>query len=159
MPFVHSLVKIKGDKKKGWCAPAELGESAPHYVSFVIPLAEKNRLFDKYTCEAVRIDKPDVRTLVRCDMTKQGGDSFLLNVNDTQLWFFVRPSKKHEGTLHYIGKLDHPDFAYPLTEIEPEEPARLDELCEDRATFLIGCDPFTHYAGLAKLTKVRDKKT
>lgn len=34
MAFVHSLVKAEINKKLGWCAPVELGEAAPHYVSF-----------------------------------------------------------------------------------------------------------------------------
>jgi len=157
--FVHSLVKRKIDDKTGWCAPAELGESTDQYLSFVIPVAEGNHLFDEYTCEAVRIGKPDTRTVVTCVMTKEGKDTFLLNVNTTQLWFVVRSGRKQVPALPYIGKLKHPDFAYALTEIEPEDPSALDKLCEDEDTFLIGCDPLIHYSGPMKLTKAREEQT
>jgi hypothetical protein len=41
MAFVHSLVRAKVNGKRGWCAPVELGETAPHYISLVVPLDEK----------------------------------------------------------------------------------------------------------------------
>jgi len=159
MAFVHSLVKRKVDEKTGWYAPAELDESTDHYLSFVIPVAEGNRIFDEYTCEAVRIGKADKRTVVPCVLTKQGKDAFLLNVNQTQLWFVVRSGRKQVPALPYIGTLKHPDFEFALTEIEPEDPSKLDKLCEDEDTFLIGCDPFLHYSGPIKRTKAREEQT
>lgn len=153
MQFVHSLVKTKTHDKLGWCAPAELGGSVPHYISFVIPLDERKLPFDRYVCEAIKIDKPESRTVVPCDMAKHGADSFVLRINGTELWFVLRPSRKLERALPYVGSLKHPDFASALAEIEPDEPAKLDLLCEDKHTFLIGCDPFTHYSGLTKAAK------
>jgi hypothetical protein len=65
----------------------------------------------------------------------------------------LRRSGKLERALPYVGRLKHQDFACALAEIEPEDSAKLDLLCEDKQTFLIGCDPFSHYSGLSKSTR------
>ena len=54
----------------------------------------------------------------------------------------------------YVGRLRHKDFACPMTEIEPEEPEKLDKLYENQDTFVIGCEPFAHYSGIKKLEKI-----
>jgi hypothetical protein len=148
MHFVHSLVKIRDDDKLGWYAPAELGDSTPHYISFVIPVDDSNALFEEYACEAVKIEKEGNRSVAHYEMTRSGKDAFVLKLKDARFWFVVRPAPNQERALRYVGKLEHPDFVLPLTEIEPEKPALLDKLCQDEDTFLIGCEPFTHYAGL-----------
>ena len=150
MPFVHSLVKTKIDGQTGWFAPVELAELTAHYVSFVIPMADKNRAFDQYTCEAIRLEKSEGRTVIPCELTKTGTDTFQLKFGDTRFWFVVRAAAKHQHALPYVGSLKHADFQYALMEIEAEDPSKLDQLCETEGAFLIGCDPFLHYAGLKK---------
>ena len=39
-----------------------------------------------------------------------------------------------------------------LTEIEPDDPEELDRLFEKEGTLVIGCEPFTHYAGITEPT-------
>jgi hypothetical protein len=146
MRFVHSLVKTKNAEKVGWCAPIELGESAPHYVSFVIPVDDG--MDDRYICEILRGDQ---RNLVAHEMIREGKDSFFLAIGEMRLWFTVRPSSKKGRRLPYVGALKHADFTSLFTEIEPEEPSRLDRLCEDENVIIVGCDPFTHYSGIGKL--------
>ena len=34
MAFVHGFARTQVNGRKGWCAPVELGEAAPHYFSF-----------------------------------------------------------------------------------------------------------------------------
>ncbi len=154
MAFVHSLVKTKRNGKTGWCAPVELGDDAPHYISFVIPVDDKGDFFHEYICETITAEEEDKRieshTLVR-----QGKDSFLLPLGELELWFTVRPVPREERRLPYIGKPQHDDFSFLFTEIEPQEPDRLDRLYEEENTFIIGCEPFTHYSGITRLAKKR----
>lgn len=55
----------------------------------------------------------------------------------------------------YVGNLGHEDFRYSFMEIEPEEPDVLDRLYDEEDTFIIGCEPFTHYSGIKRLEKRR----
>ena len=147
MPFVHSLVRSAKDGSTGWCAPAELGEASPHYISFVIPVGENGTFFSCYSCEAVTPHEKGKDITIH-ELSAQGTDSFLLHINDKQFWFVVKPASKAGRRLPYIGELKHPDFQFLFTEIEPEEPDKLDDLCDSERTFIMGCDPFTHYAGI-----------
>jgi hypothetical protein len=149
MPFVHSLVKSAKADKQGWCAAVELGESASHYISFVIPVDENGAFFSTYSCETVRTSKKE-KSITLHELFAQGEDSFLLHVDDQDFWFVVKPALRTERRLPYIGKLKHPDFRFLFTEIEPEEPDKLDRLYDRKHTFIMGCDPFTHYLGIKK---------
>ena len=136
--------------KQGWCAPVEVGESAPHYISFVIPVDEKGEFFSTYLCEAVTTRNMEKEISLH-ELSAQGNDSFLLRMQGNDFWFVVKPSLKPVRRLPYIGKLNHPDFQFLLTEIEPEEPEKLDDLCLQEHIFIMGCDPFKHYTGIKKL--------
>ncbi len=57
MRFVHSLFKTTIDHKNGWCSPIEVGEAAPQYISFVIPIDPKPDLI--YLCVIVNIAEGD----------------------------------------------------------------------------------------------------
>ena len=145
MAFVHSLVKTQTNGKTGWCAPVELGEAAPHYVSFVIPLVDKSSFFDDYICETITT-KEGKTGVDSHQLIKQGEDSFALHSARSNFWFNLRPTPKDERRLPYIGKLGHEDFQYLFMEIEPEDPETLDKLYDDKDTFIIGCEPFAHYS-------------
>ena len=153
MHFVHSLVRTKKNGKAGWCAPIELGESASHYVSFVIPVDERSGVFNEYACEIVRTRGRDKKLLASHRLVKKGEDSFVLGMDRGEIWFNIRPQSKQDQRLSYIGKLTHADFGLTFTEIEPEEQKSLDKLGDTEGTFIIGCDPFTHYLGIKKLAK------
>jgi hypothetical protein len=155
MPFVHSLVKATVKGKKGWCAPAELGEAAPHYVSFVVPLTSAGEFFHEYTCEIVRTLEQGSKTIEAYELLPQGRDCFLLSIDDVEFWFTLRTVPKGDRRLPYVGKLRHPDFAFLFTEIEPEDQKRLDKLYDDDNIFVIGCEPFTHYLGIKPLLNRR----
>ena len=154
MAFVHSLVKAEVNGKTGWCAPVELGEAAPHYVSFVIPVDDSSGFFHEYTCETITAEERAKR-IESHGLVRQGEDSFVLRLGKLELWFIVRPVPKEERRLPYVGQLAHPDFTFLLTEIEPEEPERLDRLYEENDTFVVGCEAFTHYLGIKRLTNRR----
>jgi len=150
MPFVHSLVRSPlAGGKRGWCAPVELGEAAPHYVSFVVPVADNGQFFGSYSCEAVKVDN-GVKTITTHELASEGQDSFLLHLDGEGFWFIVKPAVKSARRLPYVGRLRHPDFRFLFTEIEPENPADLDNLWNERHVFVMGCDPFTHYSGIKK---------
>lgn len=151
MPFVHSLVRAEIDNKAGWCAPVELGEAAPHYVSFVIPVDESREFFKRYTCETIVVMGEERRREAQ-ELLYQGQNSFVLRFDGNEVWFAVRPVSKTERRLLYVGSLGHADFERLLTEIEPEELALLDRIFDEKNTFVIGCDPFSHYAGIERLT-------
>ena len=53
--------------------------------------------------------------------------------------FFVKPAVKSARRLPYVGTLKHPDFQFLFTEIEAEDPAALDDLCDKHHTFVMGC--------------------
>jgi hypothetical protein len=148
MRFVHSLARTQDGKKKGWCAPIELGEDAPHYVSFVVPVGAKPD--DLYICELVRASE-NQREIIPLELIKEGNDSFFLAFDGVVVWFIVRPVSRHDRRLPYIGKLKHPDFELPFMEIEPESPTALDQIFLEQGVGVLGCDPFTHYAGLKKM--------
>jgi hypothetical protein len=150
MHFVHSLAKTKKNGKTGWCAPIELGESAPNYISFVIPVDERSGLFNEYACEVIKIRQRDKKVLTY-RLVKKGEDSFVLDLDSQEMWFHIRPQSKQDQRLPYVGKLDHADFGLTFREIEPEDAKGLDQLGEAEGTFIIGCDPFTHYLGIKKL--------
>ena len=154
MPFVHSFVKSTKADKQGWCAPVELGEAAPHYISFVVPVDERGAFFSTYSCEAVTTCNKEKRIALH-ELSARGKDSFLLHIEGKDFWFVVKPALKAARRLPYIGKLKHPDFELLFTEIELEEPDRLDDLCTANHTFVMGCDPFTHYAGIKKRREPR----
>lgn len=154
MAFVHSLVRTEVNRKAGWCAPAELREAAPHYISFVVPVDDKHGFFDEYICETITAEDGNQRIEFH-ELVHKGEDSFVLCLGQLELWFTVRPVPKAEHRLPYLGKLQHADFAFLFTEIEPEDPEKLDRLYEEKGTFVIGCEPFAHYSGMKKLAKRR----
>ncbi|HEV3260212.1 MAG TPA: hypothetical protein VG013_25370 [Gemmataceae bacterium] len=154
MAFVHSLVKTEVNGKTGWCAPLEIGEAAPHYISFVIPLDDKGDFFHEYTCETITTEE-GAKRIDPHEFVRRGEDSFVLRLGKLDLWFTVRPVPKEDRRLPYVGKLRHADFAFLFTEIEPEEPERLDRLYDEGNTFVIGCEPFAHYSGISRLEKKR----
>jgi hypothetical protein len=151
MPFVHSLVRTVKGKKEGWCAPVEVGEASPHYISFVVPIVD-GRTHERYACEVVRTSR-DGDKIAAHDMIREGGDSFVLKVADKELWFTVRSVARKERCLPYVGSLKHPDFTSPFIEIEPEDPSKLDQLFEDENVIVVGCDPTTHYGGDRKVMR------
>jgi hypothetical protein len=153
MPFVHSLVRSTHADKPGWCAPVELGEAAPHYISFVLPVDENGAFFASYSCEAVTIRKAK-KNITLHELSAKGSDSFLLQIDGKDYWF-VKAALKAGRRLPYVGKLKHPDFRFLFTEIEPEEPDQLDDLCDREHIFIIGCDAFTHYAGIRKVARLK----
>jgi hypothetical protein len=153
MHFVHSLVRTKKSGRTGWFAPIELGESAPHYISFVIPVDERSGVFNEYTCETIRTGARDDEKRDSHRLLKKGEDSFLLALNRHEIWFNLRPQSKQEQRLPYVGELTHADFSLRFMEIEPEEPRILDQLGGAEGILIIGCDPFTHYRGIKKPEK------
>src|SRR5687767_15351646 len=121
--FVHSLVKATGGDSTGWRTPVELGEATPHYVSFVVPVGTDGRLADAYACEVVKLGKQG-RTIEAFRLTKGGKSAFKLELpKGITLWFTIRSDR-----LPYIGTLRHTDFGHVFAEIEPEEPAALDQI-------------------------------
>ena len=106
-----------------------------------------DRADDRYLCEVVRITESG-RIVNAHEMVKEGKDSFLLRLGELGLWFTARASSRNGGRLPYVGRLVHPDFSSLLTEIEPEDPSRLDQLCETEDIIVVGCDPFTRYSGI-----------
>jgi hypothetical protein len=154
MVFVHGLVRTQANGRKGWCAPVELGEAAPHYISFVVPVDEKCDFFSEYVCEVVTAGEGGKRRESH-DLVRQGTDSFLLRLGELELWFAVRPGPKEERRAPYVGSLEHEDFRYLFTEIEPEQPEVLDRLYDREGAFVIGCEPFAHYAGAKRLAKAQ----
>ncbi len=152
MAFVHSLVRAETSDKPGWCAPAELGEGAPHYVSFVVPIDGNREFLPSYTCETVVAVAEQKRHELH-ELLYQGQDSFLLRLGSREIWFAVRPVSKAERRLPYVGRLRHEDFECLLTEIEPDEPRMLDRLYDEENTFIIGCEPFSHYLGIERLAQ------
>jgi hypothetical protein len=145
MAFVHSLVKTQTNGKAGWCTPVELGEAAPHYVSFVIPLVDSGRFFNEYHCETITTKEGETRVESH-ELITRGEDSFALHLGKIEVRFTLRPSPKDQHRLPYVGKLGHDDFQSLFMEIEPEDPGELDKLYDDKDTFIIGCEPFTHYS-------------
>lgn len=152
MAFLHSLVKAELNGKTGWCAPVELGEAAPHYIGFVVPVDDTRGFFHEYACETIATEK-DEKKIELHELVQQGEDSFVLRLGKRELWFAVRPVPREERRLPYVGKLQHDDFAFRFAEIEPEEPNELDRLFEEENTFIIGCEPFNHYSGARRLMK------
>jgi len=154
MPFVHSLVITQANGKKGWCAPVELGEDSPHYVSLVIPVDERRNVFNIYICETVTTTEHG-HAIESHDLVKRGKNSFALQLGDTVFWFSLRPGSLSGRHLPYVGKLQHEDFTHLFIEIEPEEPESLDKLYDKHGTFVIGCEPFKHYGGVSAITSNR----
>ncbi|HUG94253.1 MAG TPA: hypothetical protein VML55_25715 [Planctomycetaceae bacterium] len=148
LPHVHSLVRLRGHRPDGWYAPVELGEAAPQYANFVVPVTSSHCFFDRYTCELgnQRSDAIE-RRLVPFEL-RLVEEALVLTVGKRRLWFVAAPGAEQARVLEYRGALSHPDFAYPLIEIEPHDPGELDQLFDEQGWFLIGCDPFTHYGGL-----------
>jgi len=156
MAYVHSLVKAERNGKRGWCAPVELGEATPHYVSFVVPLDDNGDFFREYICETVTAENGTKQTAAS-KLIRQGDGSFVLRLHGLDVWFTVRTVPKEDRRLPYVGKLEHADFASLFVEIEPEEPKKLDRLFDERSVFVIGCEPFTHYSNGGQSTdRARD---
>ena len=154
MAFVHGLVKTPANGRTGWCAPVELGEAAPHYISFAIPVDEKRGFFNKYDCEIITTQGGGKRREAH-DLVRQGEDAFVLRLDGLEVWFTVRPGPREERRSPYVGALEHEDFRYLFTEIEPDDPDLLDRLYEDEGAFVVGCEPFAHYAGVKTLEKTQ----
>ena len=148
MRFVHSFVKTHHSERTGWRTPMELGEDSPHSIAFVLPA--NGEPDDIYLCELVKLHQ-NRSEIVSAELVKEGNDSFLLSIGRTKLWFTVRPVSMKDRLLPYVGTLKHPDFEFPFLEIEPEDQALLDRLCEDEGLIIIGCDPETHYLGSRSL--------
>ena len=157
MAFLHSLVKAEMKRKSGWCAPVELGDAAPHYVNFVLPLDEDGVFFREYTCETIAVKEDGSKEIDSHKLIRQGEDSFILRLGAHDVWFTVRAVPNKERRLSYVGNLGHDDFASLFVEVEPEKPKELDRLYDERKTFIIGCEPFTHYAGIERLVELPAK--
>lgn len=155
MPFVHSLAKADKRGKAGWYAPIELGETAPHYISFVVPLDQKGDFFPAYSCETITTDEHGSKRIEPHDLVRVGKDAFVLRLDHFEFWFRVRTVVRDQRRLSYVGKLGHKDFALTFSEIEPDEPEKLDRLYDEVGTFVIGCDPFTHYEGAKPMANTR----
>jgi hypothetical protein len=151
MAFLHSLARAEPKWKKGWCAPVELGNATPHYVSFVLPLDEDGGFFREYTCETVTVKKDGSKKIGPHKLVRHGERSFVLHLGARDLWFTVRAVPSKDRRLSYVGSLGHDDFASLFVEVEPEKPKELDRLYDERRTFVIGCEPFSHYAGIERL--------
>jgi hypothetical protein len=149
MPFVHTLVRSPKSDRMGWCAPVDLGEESPHYVSFVVPVDGRGRFFDAYSCEVVTIHDGR-KSIATHEFSSEGNDAFLLRLAGREFWFHAKPAVKSQRRLPYVGRLRHPDFGLLFTEIEPERLEELDELCEKGHVFIIGCEPYEHYSGLQR---------
>lgn len=158
MPFVHSLVKTQPGKRPGWCAPSEVKGAMPSYVSFLIPVHDATHRFPKYFCELVAVGDGENRLVTSHEMLKVGKDSYSLRVNGAEFWFVERPVSRQQRCLPYLGKLSHEDFQFLLVEIMPEDHSALDQLCADSGQIIIGCDPFTHYAGMKTLNRLPSKR-
>ena len=104
MAFMHSLVRAEPKWKKGWCARVELGDAAPHYVSFVLPLGEDGGFFREYTCETVTVKKDGSKKIGSHSLVRQGEDSFLLHLGACDLWFTVRAVPNKDRRLSYVGR-------------------------------------------------------
>ena len=154
MAFVHGFARTQVNGRKGWCAPVELGEAAPHYVSFVVPVDEKGDFFSEYVCEVITTEEGEKR-MESHKLVRHGADSFVLRLGKVNVWFAVRPSSKEERRAPYVGSLEHEDFCNLFREIEPEEPELVDRLYEKEGAFIIGCEPFVHYAGAKRLAKAQ----
>jgi hypothetical protein len=152
MPFVHSLVRTTAGGKPGWRAPTEIGEAAPHYVSFVIPVDERGGFFREYVCETITTGERGKRVEAH-RLVPHENDSFVLRLGKREVWFTVKAGAKEDRRLPYLGNLKHDDFRLLLTEIEPEDPEDLDKLYDDQNTFVIGCEPFTHYGNIEELAR------
>src|SRR5438046_2045014 len=109
MPFVHSLVRLPDRDKQGWCAPLELGEDCPHYVSFVVPVDDEGHSCDTYPGETVKFDGQE-KSITSKELFHRGRDSFLLTIDESEFWFVVKPTQKSLRKLPYVGRLKHPDF-------------------------------------------------
>ena len=145
--YMHSFVKLAGSSPAGWYAPVELGDDAPHYISFAIPVGSDGRFGDAYTCEVVSI-RGDRRSVEPYSLVKVGQDSFVLELPaGFKLWFTTSATVKG-ARLPYVGKLKHQDFDHDFIEIEPENQTAMDRLCDEHGLFVIGCDPIQHYSGL-----------
>ena len=142
MKYVHSLIRTEMESQNGWCAPIEVGEDAPQYINFAIPV-DKGRIDDLYTCELATFGRHE-RGLEIHQLIRHGTDSFRLKVGEKDLWFNVRPVARNERSLPYVGTLSHPDFVFPFVEIESREFALMDQLCLSDGLVVIGCDP-AHY--------------
>ncbi len=153
MPHVHCLVPSLIAGKKGWCAPAELGEQSPHYVCFVVPVDDKGDFHERYACEVVTVG-PVGRTIGALELAFEGKDRFFLQVKSAKFWFHVKPPTKPLRRHPYVGELRHDDFRQLLVEIEPDDPTKLDQLFDEQHTFVIGCDAFSHYVGIERLARL-----
>ena len=117
----------------------------PHYVSFAIPF--EDRPYEKYTCEAVRIEG-EKRLIEPLLLIREGNDAFFLALDGVEVWFFLSSATRQDRRLPYVGKLKHPDFELLFAEIEPEDPSVLDSLLIENGVSILGCDPFLHYSGV-----------
>jgi hypothetical protein len=143
--FVHSLVKVDHGSKLGWLAPTELDSEANQYIGFAIPKDATGELAEEYECDVVTATKKG-RKVEAFRLSRSGSDSFVLDLpKGIRTWFHIRPVGNVQKGLPYLGALQHPDFAFPLVEIEPEDVAQLDELFVSQGLFLVGCDPEKHY--------------
>ncbi|SRR6266446_10709986 len=158
MRYVHSLVKITKRNRTGWCAPAELGDATPQYVSFVLPVDTGGHLYSTYGCEVITNKGRKRRTLHQHTLETRG-DSLVLRLAGRDVWFNIRPVSVKERRLPYIGKLKHPDFKFSFVEIEPDKQSDLDKLFNHTGMFIIGCDPFTHYVGVKPAAAERGSLT
>ena len=150
--YLHSLCRANIGDGSGWYAPIELPDSQ-QAVGYAIPVNECGRTFDSYIVEVGTYRKTTSPIWKVYHLTKVAKREFLLKLSAEEIRFTERRVYSHYRKLPYRGSLKHPDFAYFLIELQPEEPDQIDDLFENKRMFIIGCNPFANYDGIESIVE------
>lgn len=134
----------------GWYAPIELSD-AQGAVGYAIPVNKDGSTFAEYVVEVGTHHQAKRPTWNRYRLVKVANRDFILKLGSNEVRFSERPAYSGPRVLPYRGKFKHPDFSYGLTEVQPQYPDQIDALFEKKRLFIIGCDPFLHYEGVAEM--------
>lgn len=146
-PEVHFLTLTLLGPRRGWVAPLELPKGNQQGATHVVPVSLGGGLFSQYRLECARCSAGGGYALewVVADLHRSG---FLeTSIAGWRIRFQRRLEAGQPVRFDYVGSLVHPDFAFPLAEIVPEDEGQLADLYARERIVIVGCDPLTRYEG------------
>jgi hypothetical protein len=153
MHAIHFMTLAVSRGRRGWIAPVELTAETQQSGTLTAPVDPQGNLFPDYRLEFVKYLGGGSSVPGSSILELQPSGLLKCTIDGANIRFRLRMKADKPVVFEYVGQLSHPDFGFPLAEIEPESEQHLDDLYAREKIVLAGCDPCGSYSGLAYSTE------